>query len=121
MAGARTFDHDEAKRLKAEGYKTSEIAAMLGVSTGAIQWATQEGIMANWARVHYRIPPDLKRALERYALAEGRSVNSQVIKIFQDVLDWRWYEETEDTEVIFAHPMARHIRRPKSHHSRRPT
>ncbi len=111
MAGARTFDHDEARRLRDEGYKRSEIAEMLGTSTGALQWVLQEGIMANWVRVHYRWPPDLKRALERYAKAEGRSVNSQLIKILQEHLDWHWYEEDEDMETIFAHPTARHIRR----------
>lgn len=116
MAGARTFDHDEAKRLRKEGYKRREVAAMLGVSERAIQWATQENIMGRWASVHYRIPPDMKRALERYAKAESRSVNSQVIKIFQDALNWQWYEETEDCEEIFAHPAARYRRRDGSGH-----
>lgn len=111
MAGARTFDHDEAKRMRASGMKRREIAAQLGVSEAAIQWATDPHLMDGWSRVHYRIPHDLKRALERNAKAEKRSVNSQVIKILQEHLDWHWYEETEDCETIFAHPVARHIRR----------
>lgn len=111
MAGARTFDHDEAKRLRAQGIPRKQVADMLGVSEGAIQWATQDGIMEGWNYAHYRLPHDLKRALERYAKAEKRSVNSQLIKILQEALDWHWYEETEDCETIFAHPVARHIRR----------
>lgn len=111
MAGARTFDHDEAVRLRKEGMTRREIALTLGVSQGAIEWATGPGMGANWVRVAYRFPPDLKRALERYAKAEGRSVNSQLIKILQEKLDWRYYEEDEDCEMIFAHPVARHIRR----------
>lgn len=111
MAGARTFDHDEARRLRAEGVSRPEIARRLGTSQGAVQWATDPDLMTNWARVHYRFPKDLKRALERCAKAEGRSVNSQLIKILQEHLDWHYYEEDEDCEVIFAHPVARHIRR----------
>lgn len=111
MAGLRTFDHDEAKRLRASGVPRKKVAEMLGVSEGAIQWAVDDGIMEGWACVHWRLPPDLKRALERSAKAESRSVNSQVIKILKDALDWHWYEEDEDCETIFAHPVSRHIKR----------
>lgn len=111
MAGARTFDHDEARRLREQGIPRKEVAAMLGVSEGAINWVASKGKTSAYTRVHYVIPPDLKRALERCAKSEGRSVNSQLIKILQEALDWHWYEEDEDCEVIFAHPVARHIRR----------
>lgn len=111
MAGARTFDHDEAQRLLDQGLKQQEVADLLGVSRGAIRWACVPGIMKDWQRVHYRLPPDLKRALERQAKAEGRSVNGQLIKILKDSLGWEWYEEGEDCETIFAHPVAKHIKR----------
>lgn len=111
MAGARTFDWDEAQRLLDSGLKMREVAEIMGVSKGAIEWMQRRNLMAEWACVHYRLPKDLKRALERYAKAEQRSVNSQLIHILKEKLDWRYYEEDEEPEIIFAHPVARHIRR----------
>jgi len=111
MAGLRTFDHDEARRLRAEGKTRQEICDIMGVTHGALQWIFDEGKMKNCTRVCYRLPKDMKRALERAAREDGRSVNSQVIKILQEALDWRYYEQDEDLEFIFAHPVARHVRR----------
>jgi hypothetical protein len=112
MAGARTFDHDEAKRLWAAGWRREDIAKHFGVSEGAIEWAVAD--MPSRRRSEQallRFPPDLRRALQRMAKAEHRSFNSQVIKLLADAVDWHFYEEGEDTETIFAHPVARHIRR----------
>ncbi len=108
MPRKRTWDVEEAKRLKSEGKKRSEIAEILGVSEGAIEWAIDPDVMKNYAQIRLRLPPDMKRAIERYAVAEHRSVNSQLIHILKEVLDWRWYEEDEDTALIFAHPVARY-------------
>ena len=44
MAPERKFDHDEARRLRAEGYSVLEIAELFNVTKGAVSHVTADAI-----------------------------------------------------------------------------